>query len=174
MARTSHAATSAPTSGLNAPPVASASVSASRSSRSVSSLTTRPWRPPASQVPSRDGCGRCEAGCGASEFLVVSEDAADAPAAVAASVGPVLPCAPLIARIPESDTHEVSTRNAALSRDTSEDDRNTLHRSSWRATTSTRAFTIVMPSPPHPMMSTRVPIAGKEDRHISAASAAPS
>ena len=166
MARTSHAATSGPTSGLNAPPVASASLSASRSSRSVSSLTTRPWRPPASQAPSRDGCGRCEVGCGASEFLVVSEDVADAPASVAAAVGSTLPCAPLIARVPESDTHEVSTRNAALSRDTSEDDRNTLHRSSWRATTSTRAFTIAMPSPPHPMMSTRVPIAGKDERHI--------
>ena len=162
MARTSHAATSGPTSGLNAPPVASASVSASRSSRSVSSLTTRPGLTFASQAPSRDGCGRCEAGCSASEFLVVSEDVADAPAAV----GLVLPCAPLIARVPESDTHEVSTRNAALSRDISEDDRNTLHRSSWRATTSTRAFTIVMPSPPHPMMSTRVPIAGKDERHI--------
>ena len=58
MARTSHAATSGPTSGLNAPPVASASVSASRSSRSVSSLTTRPGLTPALEVPSRDGCGR--------------------------------------------------------------------------------------------------------------------
>ena len=96
----------------------------------------------------------------------MSEDTADAPGAVAAPVGLVLPYVPLNAKVPESDTHEVSTRSAALSRDTSEETRNTLHRSSWRATTSTRAFTIVMPSPPHPMMSTRVPIAGKEERHI--------
>ena len=54
----------------------------------------------------------------------------DAPAAVAASVGPMLPCVPLIAKVPESGTHEVSTRNAALSRDISEEGRNTLHRSS--------------------------------------------
>ena len=42
IALTSHAATSGPIIGLNAPPVASASASASRSNRSVSSLTTRP------------------------------------------------------------------------------------------------------------------------------------
>ena len=56
IALTSHAATSGPIIGLNAPPVASASASASRSSRSVSSPTTRPGPPPASAVPSRDGC----------------------------------------------------------------------------------------------------------------------
>ena len=55
---------------------------------------------------------------------------------------------------------------AELSRDTSDEGRNTLHMSSWRATTSTTALTIAMPSPPPPMMSTRVPIAGKEERHL--------
>ncbi len=58
IALTSHAATSGPIIGLNAPPVASASASASRSSWSVSSLTTRPGPPPASSAPSRDDCGR--------------------------------------------------------------------------------------------------------------------
>lgn len=57
---------------------------------------------------------------------------------------------------------------AALSRDTSDDGRNTLHMSSWRATTPTTALTIAMPSPPQPMMSTRVPIAGKDERHVGA------
>ena len=57
---------------------------------------------------------------------------------------------------------------ASLSRDTSDDGRNTLHMSSWRATTPTTALTITMPSPPQPMMSTRVPIAGKEERHVGA------
>ena len=127
IALTSHAATSGPIIGLNAPPVASASASAPRSSRSVSSLTTRPRPASAESAASRE--------------------------------------------TPSSHPADATT---ALSRDTSEETRKTLHRSSWRATTSTMALTIAMPFPPHPMMSTRVPIAGKEDRHISAASAAPS
>ncbi len=115
----SHAATSGPIIGLNAPPVASASASASRSSRSVSSLTTRPGPASAESAASRE--------------------------------------------TPSSPPAEAA---AALSRDTSEETRNTLHRSSWRATTSTMALTIAMPSPPQPIMSTRVPIAGNEERHI--------
>ena len=121
IALTSQAATSGPISGLNAPPVASASASASRSSRSVSSLTTRPGLACAESTPHR-----------------------------------------------EPPSPRAASRTAALSRDTSDDGRNTLHMSSWRATTPTIALTIAMPSPPHPMMSTRVPIAGKEERHVGA------
>ena len=58
-----------------------------------------------------------------------------------------------------------TTRAAALRREISEAGRNTLHMASWRATRRTQASTTPMPSPPQPTISTRVPIAGKDERH---------